>query len=288
MQSAVRACLAVSSLATVLTLSSAAFAQALETPAPSPKARAEQRVGLTDFAIDYSSPGVKGRKIWGALIEFDKVWRTGANATTKLTSSGEFSFGGKTVAAGTYALLTLPGKNSWTVVLNSNLSQNGAQGYDAKTEVARISVKPAAAPLRERMTFIFANTTDDTTSLDLEWEKLRVSIPFKVATQAQMLTNIDKAMNDAWRPHFSAGRYLLESGGDIDRALTLLDQSIAIKATWWNNWIRAQALAKKGRAQDAVAAAEQAQTLGKGDNVYEGFFKDAVQKGINDWKKNKS
>ena len=95
---------------------SAVFAQsALETPAPSPKARAEQRVGITDFAIDYSSPGVKGRPIWGALVPYNQLWRTGANSATKLTASRDFSFGGKAVPAGSYSIFTIPTSSSWTM-----------------------------------------------------------------------------------------------------------------------------------------------------------------------------
>ena len=85
-----------------------------ELPAPSPKARVEQRVGLVDFSVDYSSPAVKARQIWGGLVPYDRPWRTGANAATKLTASKDFVFAGKAVPAGSYALYTIPGKASWT------------------------------------------------------------------------------------------------------------------------------------------------------------------------------
>jgi hypothetical protein len=259
-----------------------------ELPSPSPKARLEQRVGLVDFAIDYSSPGVKGRKIWGGLVPYDKPWRAGANAATKLTSSHDFVFAGKSVAAGSYALYAIPGKASWTVALNTSTEAWGNDGFDKKADVARVTVKPIAIAPRERMTFIFANTTDDTTRLDLEWEKVRVPIPIQVDTKRYALANIEKAVDDAWRPQFTSARYLLESGGDLDRALVYADGSIAVKPTWWNNWVRAQILAKKGRPLDAVAAGEKAQQLGTGDRVYEGFFKDEVTKTVATWKKKTS
>ena len=268
--------------------SSAVLAQALEVPAPSVKAKVEQRVGVTDFSIDYSSPGVKGRKIWGGLVPYDALWRTGANASTKLTASRDFTFGGKSVPAGTYSVFTIPTESSWTVILNKNTSVNNTTGYEEKDDVARVTVTPAAISPRERMTFLFSDTTDDASRLDLEWEKLRVSVPIKTDTKAQVMSNIDKSLSDAWRPHFTAGRYLLDSGGDLNAALGYLDQSIEIKPTWWNNWIRAQVLAKLGRSSDAVAAAEKAQTLGKGDNTFESFFKADVQKSLDDWKKSKS
>lgn len=257
-----------------------------ELPAPSPGAKVQQRVGLTDISVDYSSPGVKGRKIWGDLVPYDKLWRTGANAGTKLKVTREFTFGGKQLPAGTYALLTIPGKDSWTVILNRNTKlQGGTGGYNEKEDMARITVKPEAAPMRERMTFVFSDTTDTSTNLDLEWEKLRLSIPIQVDTKAQAMGNIDKALGDAWRPHMTSARYLLDNGGDLTQALAYADTSIAIKPTWWNNWVKAQILAKQGNTTGAVASAEKAQSLGKDDPIFTQFFAEQVTKSIADWKK---
>lgn len=266
-----------------LLLPSAALAQ--DVPAASPPASVKQRVGLTDFSIEYSSPAVKKRKVWGELVPYDKLWRTGANAATKLTASRDFTFGDKPVKAGSYALYTIPGKAKWTVILNTNWQTGGTQGYDEKNDVARITVTPAKSGHRERMTFLFSDATDDTASLDLEWEKLRVRIPLAVDTRTQTQASIDQAVDNAWRPHFVAARWLLDSGGDLAKALGYIDQSIAIKATWWNHWIKAQILGKQGKNADALAAAEKAQELGKGDQVFEGFFKADVEKAAAGWKK---
>lgn len=265
-----------------------AQATAPELPAPSPKARVEQRVGLTDFAVDYSSPGVKGRPIFGALVPYGRPWRTGANAATTLKASRDFTFGDKKIAAGTYSLYTIPAKTGpWTVVLSSQLDAWGNDGFDTKNDVARITVKPIPIKSRERLTFIFSATTDDGARLELEWDKVRLPIPLAVDTKAQAMANIDKALDDAWRPQFASARYLLESGGDVDKALSLADASIAVKPTWWNNWVRAQALAKKGSSAEAIAAAEKTQQLGTGDRVFEGFFKADVAKAIAGWKSGK-
>ena len=267
-------------LLALVALPSVAHAQGLELPAPSPKARVDQRVGLTDFQLDYSSPGVKGRKIWGELVPFDKVWRTGANAATKLTVSRDFTFGDKAVKAGTYSLHTIPGKAAWTVILNSNPSANQGN-YDEKLDVARVSVKPQAMPaVRERLIFLFSDTTDDATNLDLEWEKLRVRVPLKADTKAQVLAGIDKATGDAWRPHQQAADYLLDTGGDLDKALSYVDRSIGIQATWWNHWTKGQILAKKGMKAEALASFKQAQDAGKGVVAFESFGKAEVQKSI--------
>jgi hypothetical protein len=255
-----------------------------ELPQPSPKARVEQRVGVTDFAVAYSSPGVKGRPIWGELVPYGELWRTGANAPTTLQASRDFTFGGVRVPAGTYAIYTIPGKDEWAVILNSNAT-GSQRDYDEKKNVARVTVKPAASPPRERLTFIFADTSDDASRLDLEWEKVRVSVPITVDTKNYAGGNIDATLNDAWRPHFASARYLLDSGGDLGKALGYVDTSIAIKPTWWNNWVKAQILAKQGKRSDAVAAAEQAQQLGRDDQVFKEFFQSQVSTAIAEWKK---
>jgi hypothetical protein len=266
---------------------SPALAQTLEVPAPSTKAKVEMRVGITDFAVDYSSPAMRGRKIFGGLLPYDKLWRTGANASTKLTASRDFTFGETAVPKGTYALLSIPGVSSWTVILNK-IADTSTDEYDAKNDAARVTVKPETKEPRERMTFIFSDTTESATRLDLEWENLRISVPIKVDTQAQVVGGIETALAESWRPHYQAGRYLIESGGDADTALQYLDTSIGIKSTWWNNWWRAQALAKKGRTADAIAAGEKALQIGKGNDTFEQFFKADVQKTIDGWKKGKA
>lgn len=279
--------LSVAALATFVA-AAPAFAQAIEVPAPSTKAKVEQRVGVTDFSVEYSSPAMRGRKIFGGLLPYDQLWRTGANACTKLAASRDFTFGDKLVPKGTYSVFTIPGASGWTVILNKNVELAGTNGYDTKDDVARVTVAPQAAPPRERMTFLFSDTTDDATRLDLEWETVRVSVPIKVDTPAHVRAGIDAALADAWRPHYQAGRYLIENGGDLAVALGYLDTSIGIKSTWWNNWWRAQGLAKSGRTADAIAAGEKALQLGKGDGTFEQFFKADVQKTVDGWKKGKA
>lgn len=272
-----------SSLAACTAAVLATAASAQELSQPSVKSRVEQRVGVTDLVVDYSSPAVKGRTIWGELVPWDKPWRSGANASTKLITSTEIDFGGKKVPAGTYAIYSIPGKASWTVILASNHETNS---YDAKKEVVRVTAKAETLPTsRERLTYIFSDASDDGVRLDLEWEKLRISVPIKTDTKALVAKNIDKAVEDAWRPHFNSARWLLDNNGDLGKALTYADTSISIKSTWWNNWIRAQVLAKQGNTKDAITAAEKAMTLGKGDQVYDGFFKDQIAKAVADWKK---
>lgn len=279
-----RVAAAVAACAAVVLFAAPARAQDLELPRPSPGARVDQRVGLTDFQIEYSSPGVKNRPIWGELVPYGKLWRTGANAATRLTASRDFQIGNKKVKAGTYSVFTIPGKTSWTVVLNSDKGANTDQYKQAK-DVARIVVNPATmAEPRERMTFLFSSTTDDATSLDLEWERMRVRIPLKVDTKTQVMAGIDRAVDNAWGTHADAAEYIFETNGNLDRALSLVDQSIAIERTWGNHWLKAQILGKKGKKAEAIAAAQQAQTLGKSDKFYQTTYKTRVDQAIASWR----
>ena len=254
-----------------------------ELPDLSPLARVEQRVGITDFSVEYSSPGVKGREIWGGLVPYDELWRTGANAATRFEASRAFQFGATEVPAGAYALYSIPGTDPWTLILNRNADAAGTRGYDESLGAARVEVKPVEAAARERMTFLFSDSTDDGTRLDLEWAGLRVSVPITVATDEHVKASIDDTLAEAWRPHFAAARWLLRSGGDLELALTYIDTSIAIQPTWWNQWVRAEVLAGLERPEDAVAAAREAQRLGKGDRIFDDFFATRVAAAIDEW-----
>jgi hypothetical protein len=258
-----------------------AFAQQLELPRPSPSAKTAVTVGLTDISVEYSSPAVKGRKIWGTLVPFDEVWRTGANSPSKVTFSRDVTIGDKVVPAGSYAIFTIPGKTAWTVIINKNWN-GSALAYKKEADVQRVQVKPVAVPLRERMTFLFSNYDDKSTSLDLEWEKLRVSLPIKAATDEQTAANIKALEENLWRPYTNAARYMLETKKDYDAGLALAEKSIAIKEEWLAVWTKAQLLAAKGKFKDAYPIAEKAQELGKKSEQF--FFADEVKKALTEWK----
>lgn len=257
----------------------------LELPAPSPAAKVMQRVGLTDITVDYSSPAVKGRKLWGDLVPWDKPWRTGANAATKITFSKDVTFGGKPVPAGTYAIVTFPTAKGWTMALNKELGLFAGKAYDAKDDVVRVPATTATIPARERLTFLFSNTTDNDTSLDMEWEKLRVSVPVKVDTTTHAQASIKAAMDNAWRGSANAGRYIADTSKDYATALKYLDNSLAIQSHWYNNWLKADILARQGNYAEARKFAQAAWDLGEKDQNF--FFKDMVANALKEWKDKK-
>jgi hypothetical protein len=254
----------------------------LQIPQPSPKASAAQRVGVTDFSIEYSSPAVKGRKIWGGLVPYDKAWRAGANASTKLTASRDFKLGTTAVKAGSYSVFMIPGDKSWTVILNSDVNAGG--NHDAAKDIARVTVTAATlAQPRERLTYLFSDTTDEQTALDLEWESVRVRVPLAVDTRTHVLAGIDATLADAWRPHFTSAGYLFQIG-QLPRAQQLVAKSISIKPTYRNEWLNAQILWKSGKKAPARAAAQRALKLGPGDPGFEAFWKGEITKTIATWK----
>jgi len=256
----------------------------LDLPRPSPFAKVWQVVGLTEITVDYSSPGVKGRKIWGGLVPYDQMWRAGANTATKVTFSKDVTFAEKKVPAGTYAFFVIPGKTTWTVVLNKKADQAGTgRDYKQEDDLLRVTVHPKAAPFRERLAYLVTDFTDDKASLDLEWEKLRLSIPITVDTTNQALANIKNAVDNTWRTYANAARYMLENKKDYDTGMKYIDQSLALKEDWFNLWIKAELLKAKGNAQEARATGERAFELGKKSPMF--FLESEIKKTLEEWKK---
>jgi hypothetical protein len=261
------------------------LAQVPDLPRPSPDARVQQRVGLTDIIVTYSSPGVKGRPIWGALVPNGELWRTGANAPTRITFSRDVTFGGKPVPAGTYSLFTIPTDTNWKVVLNHDPHLAGVFDYKKNQDVARVNVAAQESPPRERLTFLFEDTTDNSTRLVMDWAKKRFAVDIEVDTKAHVKANIDGALKNAWRPIFNSGRYVLDTDQDAERALALFQQANAIQETWWSQWWSAQALHKLNRHGPARQSAQKAASLGKGDATYERAFATQVSEALKTWPK---
>jgi hypothetical protein len=270
-------------VAVVVALTTLPASAQIQLPAASPSAKVTQDVGLTQISVDYSSPAVKGRKLWGELVPFDQVWRTGANMATKISFNRDVTFGGKPVPAGTYSIVTIPTQKEWTVVLNKELGLfGGGKNYDQKDDVVRVSATPTEIPNRERLTFLFSNTTDDQTSLDLEWGTTRVSVPVKTDTAAHAQASIQSAVNGAWRSLANAARYVADTSKDYNTALGYADDSLAIQSHWYNNWIKADILARTGKLAEARKFAQASWDLGNKDPGF--FFKEQVSKALNDWK----
>jgi len=271
-------------LAAALALSAGAARADLDLPRPSPFAKVWQVVGLTEITVDYSSPGVKGRKIWGGLVPYDQMWRAGANSATKVTFSKDVTFAGKPVPAGSYAFFVIPGKSDWTVILNKKADQAGTgRDYKQDQDLLRVQLKPKAAPFRERLAYLVTDFTDDKASLDLEWEKLRLPIPITVDTAKQAQANINNAVDNTWRTYANAARYMLENKKDYDAGMKLVDQSLALKEDWFNVWLKAELQAAKGNVKEARVTGDHAYDLGKKDSNF--FLEGEIKETLAKWKK---
>ena len=255
--------LALATAAAALALSLAApLAAQLQLPLPSPNATVSQTIGLTDVAITYSRPGVKGRTIWGTLVPYDKPWRTGANASTTITFADPVTVEGKKLAAGAYSLYTVPGKGEWTVVFNSD-AKAGAGSWDAKKDALRVTVKPAESPdFHEWMTFGFESLTPRSADVVLSWEKLRLAFKVETDTDAKALANaraaVAAAKADDWQTPLRAANYMIENKTNQTDAEAWLKKSLAVKETYGNLAAQARWYAAQGKKTEAVASAEKA------------------------------
>ncbi len=233
-----------------------AAAQQIDVPRPSPNATVSQMIGLTEVTVHYSRPGVKGRKVWGELVPYKEVWRTGANENTTITFSTPVEIGGKELAAGTYGLQTIPDTASWTVIFSKDAKLWGAFDYKKENDALRVEVKPQPAETsQERMSFDFTDLSDNSATLELRWEKL--AVPIKIGSD----TNKNLKASIRWQSPYQAANYCVQANSCLDEAGRWLDASIALDDNFFNERAKALLLAKKNDTKGAVAAGEKALAL---------------------------
>jgi hypothetical protein len=242
----------------------------LKTPQASPKATVFQTVGLTDVEIVYSRPAARGRAVFGNLVPFGKVWRTGANENTTISFSEDVVVDGKTLPKGKYALYTIPKIESWEVIFYSTTNNWGnPEVWNEANVVLRTTVKEEALPKPvETFTIGINNLTVDSAHLDMAWENSSVSMKFEVPTQKLTLANIEKVLaGPTSADYFSAAQYIYQTNGDNVKALAYMDKAIEMsteKPYWYTrlkSLIQARAGDKKGAIETAnlsLAAAEAA------------------------------
>lgn len=244
-----------------------AGAQSLKTPAPSPKETIKQEFALSDISIEYSRPSAKGRVIYGDLVPFDKLWRTGANASTKITFGSAVKLEGNDVPAGTYSLYTIPGKTEWTIVINKNLTNWGIDGYKEEEDLVRFKVKPTALTENvETFTMNVGSITSNTCTIDLTWEKTKASFNVTTEIDAEIMKNIEKIMSTDARPYFSAARYYYENDKDLKKALEWAGKATEQNPkAYWVVLLKARIELKLKDYKASMASAEKAKALATED-----------------------
>lgn len=258
--------------AIVLGVAASVFAQPaapVSFPAPSPTATLKQRVGLTDIEIVYSRPGVKNRKIFGGLVPYGQVWRTGANNATKLTFSTDVKLNGAALPAGTYALFTIPGEDEWTIIINKGAAQWGAFQYKEADDVLRIKARPL--PLAERIESFMIDInhiTDESAQLILAWDHVAVPVKIERELTPILVPQIETVMaSDAGnKPYYQAAMFYFDHGQDLNKARTWVEAAIKQREAHYIVHLKAKILAKLGDKEGAIAAANRSIELAKAAN----------------------
>lgn len=247
-------------------LSANAIAQTLKTPAPSPLQTIEQAFGLSNVKIEYSRPSVKGRVIFGDLVPYGKIWRTGANSSTKITFPDDVKIEGMPLIAGTYAIYTMPGADSWDVMFYKDLKLGGdVTEYKMENEVLKVKVKPSALSYKvETFTINFADITPSTMNIELLWDKTRIALGVKTEIDEKVLKSIEAALEKDTRPYFQAASYYFDNGKDLATALKWVNTAIESNPkAFWMYHLKAKIQKKMNDNKGAIETAQKSLELAK-------------------------
>jgi len=259
-----------------------AIAQQVVTPRSSPDATVTQMVGVTKVSIDYGSPAVNKRVIWGELVPYNEVWRTGANELTTITFDDPVKINGTELPAGTYGIHSVPRKDEWDIIFSKDARVDGPSSFNTEKEIQRVKAKPEEHHFMERMTFLFTDVTDNSAAVNLLWDKIKVSFTLETNTQDLTLTKARQQLS--WSPLFQAAQYCLTNNVNLDEGLKWIEASCLINEVYWNTRVKAQIQNKLGMNKEAVATMEKAIDLG--NKMQNPPFDFEVMKAmLSDWKK---
>lgn len=260
--------------------------QSADMPRPSPKASVSQTIGVSEITIHYSRPSARGRKVFGALIPFNKVWRTGANEATRITFQHDAKFCGQDIQAGTYSLFTIPDEEKWTIILNREAHQFGAYNYNSKLDVLRAEVERTSAPFQEMFSIQFSEVSMSSGNIQLQWENTAVKIPISLDTDKITVKAFETAMDkitEFWYTYSAAAHYYYRQKGDAEKAIEYLDKAIALEAPNPAPWmLKSQILAKQGQFAAAVEVAKQALKVSQSNEEFH-FEVEENQEQIKKW-----
>ncbi|MEM9920894.1 MAG: DUF2911 domain-containing protein [Bacteroidota bacterium] len=257
----------------------------INTPSSSPFCKLEQMVGLTNITIEFSRPSVKGRELFVEVEKWGKVWRTGANASTKITFSDDVKLHGKDVPKGTYAIYSIPDPNEWTVMLYKDLSLGGqVSKYDEKQELLRFKVKTMKMPMSaESFNFMFDNLQDNSAEIAFMWGNYYVPFNVEVEVDSRVSKQIEQVMGGPSRgEYYTAARYYYVNDKGMGQALDWIQKANAIDSKFWQLRLEAQILAKMGRYKDAIATAEKSTAIAKEAGNLD--YPDMNARSIAEWK----
>ena len=234
----------------------------------SPACTVSQELGISRIELSFARPAVKGRKIWGALVPFGEVWRTGANGATVITLSHSAKVAGKDVPAGTYSFFAIPGEKTWTLILNRTTKQWGAYDYKKEEDLLRWEATPQAGPFLEYLEYRVLPVDIGNATVELGWEKLRVSFPVAFDTRAIYWSHLEETLKKApdtdWVPWYQAAKYCQEQGMEAPKAQAWIEKSLKIGESFWNHETAARIYRDAKRLPEALGHLQKAIELSKG------------------------
>ncbi|MDF1611613.1 DUF2911 domain-containing protein [Stygiobacter electus] len=250
------------------------FAQ-VELPRLSPNASVNQKIGYTNITVEYCRPSVHNRKIWGDLVPYNKVWRTGANEATTIQFSTDVTVDGNKIPAGRYSLFTIPDVKEWTIIFNKVDKQWGAFNYKEDQDFIRFKVTPKENEFVESLIFYFSDITQNSVLLNIAWEKIKVSfkIEIDVLTQAyqKVKEGLANAKADDWQSYASSANYFADNNVYLDDALIWIDKAISIGDNYYPFFVKAKILFKQNKFKDALNYINKTREVGRKDKNYEFF-----------------
>ena len=262
----------------------------IQRPMASPLAKVEQRVGLTDVKIEYFRPSKNNRVIFGDVVPFGELWRTGANENTKFTTPDPLVFGKDTLKAGTYAIFTTPNKDSWELIFYSELGNWGTPDNFDEAKVALRKSVPVInlSDVTETFTISIDNTTTDKADLTITWDKTRIALSFFVPTAAKMSANIDKVMaGPSANDYYASAEFYFKEKKDMKKALEWINKAIEIRGqeAFWMTRLKSQIQAELGDYKGAIETAKQ--SLAAAEKAEYKSYVDANKAAIEEWGKKK-
>lgn len=251
----------------------AAEEKKIEFPAASQHATVKQRVGLTDIEVDYSRPNKNGREIFGGLVPYGKLWRTGANAVTKIKFSKPVTLGGKEIPAGEYALFTIPAADEWTIIVSKDAKVQSAADYKQETDAARIMAKPEPNPITlETFTIGLSDVKGASATLNLMWDQTRVPVKLTTGDVEEVSKELESVVSGGTpldpRTAYQAAAFYYDNNKDMNQAAKWIDQALAKNPdAYFMHYKKAQIQAKLGNKKEASASAQKAIDILKKDKA---------------------
>lgn len=235
------------------------FYSQIKTPKPSPTATISQKVGVSNVIVEYSRPGVKGREIFGELVPFGKIWRTGANKATKITFENDCIFGGKEVPKGSYSLFTIPGKGEWQILLNKETELWGSGEYDKEKQVCSITVEANQTEnFTESFTIDFGTFKSFSTIMTMKWANTKISIDVKSQGAKKLQKDYMELLNEgpSANDYYNGAKFLVDNTSEFELALEWINMAIDKRPdAFWMLYHKARILSKLGNLDGSIATA---------------------------------